>query len=296
MAVIVTEVVCIFYLRADAIVAPCLGQLGGFVPPGQANTCAQLKEFKQTSDVGVTFLLCSISFGVIVVLVGCIAYLRVREAALADPNSRAAKWMRTTCGRRLARYAKKLEVTSKEESEAVARVEARKAAKAAAKAGSDSGGVGSLVDSGNAGGGGASGAGGGRGRAPRAAFDPTRSDGNAAALGFAKGADEDVLATTVNPMRAAAVTKKAQKPSTVTPPAPPPAAAAGGTQAAAAAAGAGGKEAAAPAVGVGESRAGAASEAAAVETTTAAVEAAAPAVVAAASAGPAGRRVRAPAP
>jgi hypothetical protein len=136
VAVIVTEVVCIFYLRADAIVAPCLGQLGSFVPPGQANTCAQLKEFKQTSDVGVTFLLCFISFGVIVVLVGCIVYLRVREAALADPNSRAAKWMRTTCGRRLARYASKLEASVKEESEVVARVEARKAAKAAAKAGS----------------------------------------------------------------------------------------------------------------------------------------------------------------
>ncbi len=91
VAVVVTQVVCIFYLRADAIVAPCLGQLGSFVPPGQANTCAQLKAFKQSSDVGITFLLCSISFGVIFVLVGCIAYLRVREAAIADPNSRAAK-------------------------------------------------------------------------------------------------------------------------------------------------------------------------------------------------------------
>ena len=204
MAVIVTQVVCIFYLRADAIVAPCVGQLGGFVPPGQSNTCARLKEFKQTSDVGVTFLLCFISFGVIVVLVAFIAYLRVREAALADPNSRAAKWMRTTCGRRLARYAKKLEVSSKEESEVVARVEARKASKAAAKAGGDSAGIGGLVDGGNAGVGGPSSAGSSRSRAPRAVFDPTRADGSAAAVGFTKGASEDVLATTVNPMRAAA--------------------------------------------------------------------------------------------
>jgi hypothetical protein len=209
VAVIVTQVVCIFYLRADAIVAPCLGQLGSFVPPGQANTCARLKEFKQTSDVGVTFLLCFISFGAIVVLVAFIAYLRVREAALADPNSRAAKWMRTTCGRRLARYASKLEAASKEESEVVARVEARRASKAAAKAGGDSAGIDGLVYGGNAGVGGASSAGSSRSRAPRAAFDPTRADGNAATLGFTKGASKDLLATTVNPMRAVAT--RAQK-------------------------------------------------------------------------------------
>jgi hypothetical protein len=135
VAVVVTQVVCIFYLRADAIVAPCLGQLGSFVPPGQANTCAQLKAFKQSSDVGITFLLCSISFGVIFVLVGCIVYLRVREAAIADPNSRAAKWMRTNCGRRLARYAKKLEASNEEERKAVASFEATKVAKVAAKDG-----------------------------------------------------------------------------------------------------------------------------------------------------------------
>ena len=150
VAVIVTEVVCTFYLRADAIVAPCVGEPGAFVPPGQANTCAQLLAFKQTSDVGVTFLLCFISFGVIAVLVASIAYLRIREAALADPNSRAAAWMRTTCGRRLARYAAKLEVSKVRESEAIARVEARKAAKAVAKAkakakaGSDSAGAASI--------------------------------------------------------------------------------------------------------------------------------------------------------
>jgi hypothetical protein len=181
VAVIVTQVVCIFYLRADAIVAPCLGQLGGFVPPGQANTCAQLKEFKQSSDVGITFLLCSISFGVIFVLVGCIAYLRVREAALADPNSRAAKWMRTTCGRRLARYAKKLEASSVEEREAVARVDARKAAKTAAK---DGGLLVRQVD-----------------RSRSSSALRARGDGEqGAGMGGSNGSDADALAATTNPM------------------------------------------------------------------------------------------------
>ena len=235
VAVIVTEVVCIFYLRADAIVAPCVGEPGAFVPPGQANTCAQLLAFKQTSDVGVTFLLCFISFGVIAVLVASIVYLRIREAALANPNSRAAAWMRTTCGRRLERYAAKLEVSKVRESEAVARVEARKAAKAAAKAktkaGSDSAGVGALGDlsrdgSGPGGRGSAGGRGGAGGRSiesggagshqpvNRAAFDPTRADDNAAVaaatFGSAPGVGNRADALTTNPMHAAMVAQKAR--------------------------------------------------------------------------------------
>jgi hypothetical protein len=190
VAVIVTEVVCIFYLRADAIVAPCLGQLGGFVPPGQANTCAQLKAFKQSSDVGITFLLCSISFGVIFVLVGCIAYLRVREAAIADPNSRAAKWMRTNCGRRLARYANKLEASSEEERKAVARVEATKVAKVAAKDGN------LLVRQVH--------------RSRSSSALRVRGDGDqGAGIGSSNGSDADAFAATTNPMIQLSCSKRA---------------------------------------------------------------------------------------
>ena len=178
LAVIVTEVVCIFYLRADAVVAPCTGAQPGFVPAGQASTCAQLLDFKRTSDVGVTFLLCLITIGVIAALAGVIAYLRLREAALAKPDSRAAACMRSSCGRRLVRYAKKLELETAEERAAVDRKEARRTAKLAALGESGRGAGTSVVRRGSL-----------RGAALRLA-DVSESDSKAKAKGRARSAED----------------------------------------------------------------------------------------------------------
>ena len=56
-------------------------------------------------------------------------YLRVREAAIANPESMSGRWMRSNCGRRLKRYADKIELSSELERKVVARVEAKRAAK-----------------------------------------------------------------------------------------------------------------------------------------------------------------------
>lgn len=71
---ICTQLVCLFYLRWESIVAPCLGASPNFIIDASGLTCGQAATMKERSDIVVTVALAAINFSVIGFMVGFIVH------------------------------------------------------------------------------------------------------------------------------------------------------------------------------------------------------------------------------
>lgn len=71
-----TQLICLFYLRWESVVSPCLGETDAYILDASGLTCGQAKSMKNRSDLAVTLVLAAMNFGVL----GFMIFTLVRAA------------------------------------------------------------------------------------------------------------------------------------------------------------------------------------------------------------------------